>query len=123
MKRQWTADDLADHWTLHPEDLTFLANRAAATRLGCALLLKCFQYEGRFPQNKGDVPPAAIVHIAQQLGVPPELYAQYDGNGRTIEFHRVRIRQALGFREATVQDAEELASCLVRKVAGARLAR
>jgi hypothetical protein len=110
MKRQWTADELADHWTPHPDDLTLLANKAAATRLGCALLLKSFQYEGRFPQNKGDVPPAAIVHVAQQLGVPPELYPQYDWNGRTIEFHHAQIRQVLGFHEAIVQDAEEMAS-------------
>jgi len=87
-------------------------NKAAATRLGCALLLKYFQIEGRFPPHKGDVPAAAIVHVAQQLDVPPELYAQYDGGGRTIEFHRAQIRQALGFREATVQDADALAAWL-----------
>jgi hypothetical protein len=42
MKRQWTADELAEHWTLRPSDLELLANRAPATRLGCALLLKYF---------------------------------------------------------------------------------
>jgi len=97
VKRQWTAEELAEHWTLHPDDLTLLTNKAAATRLGSALLLKYFQYEGRFPQHRGDIPPAAIVHVAQQLGIPPELLIQYDWNGRTIEFHRAQIRQALGF--------------------------
>ncbi len=112
MKRQWTVDEVAEHWTLYPADEALLVNKAAATRLGCALLLKYFQIEGRFPPHKGDVPAAAIVHVAQQLDVPPELYAQYDGGGRTIEFHRAQIRQALGFREATVQDADALAAWL-----------
>ena len=116
MKRQWTADELAEHWTVRPSDLELLANKAPATRLGCALLLKYFQYEGRFPPHKGDVPPAAIVQVAQQLGVPPELYAQYAWTGRTIELHRAQIRQALGFREATVQDGDELAAWLGQEV-------
>ncbi len=116
MKRQWTVDELAEHWTLYPADEALLVNKAAATRLGCALLLKYFQIEGRFPPHKGDVPAAAIVHVAQQLDVPPELYAQYDGGGRTIEFHRAQIRQALGFREETVQDADDLATWLGQDV-------
>jgi len=116
MKRQWTADELAEHWTLYPADEALLANKAAATRLGCALLLKYFQIDGRFPPRKGDVPPAAIVHVAQQLDVTPELYAQYDWGGRTVESHRAQIRQALGFREATAQDADDLAAWLGRDV-------
>jgi len=116
MKRQWTADELVEHWTLHSGDLLLLGNQAGATRLGCAVLLKSFQYDGRFPQYKGEIPPAAIVHVAQQLDLPPELYAQYDWSGRTIERHRARIRQELGFRESTDQDAEELASWLRQDV-------
>ena len=48
--------------------------------------------------------------------VPPELYAQYAWTGRTIEFHRAQIRQVLGFREATVQDADDLATWLCQEV-------
>ena len=116
MKRQWTADELAEHWTLYPREVDLLANKRGATRLGFALLLKYFQYEGRFPPHKGDIPPAAIVFLARQLALPPERYAQYDWTGRTIAFHRTQIRHALGFREATVQDAEELAAWLAREM-------
>src|SRR3954469_21923868 len=63
MKRQWTADELVEHWTLHPSDLELLAQKVSATRLGYAVLLKYFQYDGRFPQYKGDVPPAALIHV------------------------------------------------------------
>ncbi len=116
MKRQWTADELAEHWTLTRGDRDLLANKAGATRLGFALLLKCFQMEGRFPAAKGDIPAAVIVHVAQQLDVPPELYVQYEWAGRSIEYHRAQIRQELGFREATVQDADDLAAWLGREV-------
>jgi len=116
MKRQWTDDELGEHWTLHPDDLALLANQGAATRLGYALLFKYFQYEGRFPQHKGDIPPAALVHVAHQLEVPPEYYAQYDWSGRTIERHRARIRQVLGFRESTDQDVEDLTGWLRQEV-------
>jgi hypothetical protein len=40
----------------------------------------------------------------------------YAWTGRTMEYHRAQIRQTLGFREATVQDAEDLAGWLVREV-------
>jgi hypothetical protein len=73
MKRQWTPDELAEHWTLHPHDLELLANKSGATRLGFALLLKYFQHAGRFPQTKADIPTASIVHIAHQLALPPAL--------------------------------------------------
>jgi hypothetical protein len=116
MKRQWTADELAEHWAPHPWELDLLANKSGATRLGFALLLKYFQYAGRFPARKSDIPPAAIVFLARELALPPELYAQYRWTGRTIAFHRTQIRQALGFREATVQDAEELAAWLAREM-------
>ncbi len=116
MKRQWTADELVEHWTLRPSDRDLLANKAETTRLGCALLLKAFQYEGRFPQSKSEIPTAAIVHVARQLGVPPECYAQYAWTGRTIESHRAQIRQALGFREATVQDADDLTAWLCHAI-------
>ncbi len=43
MKRQWDIEELIEHFTLIEEDLEVLANKAGPTRLGCALLLKCFQ--------------------------------------------------------------------------------
>ena len=45
MKRQWTREELAEHWTLDPGELALLANKAGPTRLGFAVLLKAFGYE------------------------------------------------------------------------------
>jgi len=67
MKRQWTRDELADHWILTRKELELLANKSAATRLGFAVLLKAFMLEGRFPRQKHDVPGVVIVHVANQV--------------------------------------------------------
>ncbi len=116
MKRLWTENDLAEQWTLHPDELALLANKTGHTRLGFAVLLRYFQQEGRFPQAKSDVPGAVIAYIARQVGVEPAEYLRYDWRGRSIEYHRAQIRAFLGFREATARDAENLALWLVEHV-------
>lgn len=72
------------------------------------MLLKLFQAEGRFPRRPEDVPAAAIEAITGQVGVAAAAWQGYDWRGRTIEHHRAQIRAALGFREATLDDAEAL---------------
>ena len=60
MKRDWHADELAEHWTLLPGERPLLANKTGATRLGFAVLLKFFQYEGCFPrQRRTSRPPSS----------------------------------------------------------------
>ncbi len=108
MKRQWTREELAEHWRLAPTELILLANKAGATRLGFAVLLKAFLLEGRFPRQKHELLGAVIGHVAKQVDVAAELYPRYDWSGRTIEYHRPQIRAFVGFREATVQDGHEL---------------
>lgn len=78
--------------------------------------LKFFQNEARFPSHKFEVPKAVIAYIAKQVFCESELYAQYDWNGRTIKAHRVQIREFFEFREATVQDSQDVADWLCRHV-------
>ena len=100
MKRQWETEELVEHWTLDVEDRVLLGNKTGATRLGFAVLLKFFQQEGRFPQHKHEVPGIVITFLATQVGVDASAYLQYAWQGRTIEYHRAQIREALGFRES-----------------------
>jgi Domain of unknown function (DUF4158) len=116
MKRQWTHNELTEHWTLPPDELKLVANKTGATRLGFALLLKAFAYQGRFPRNVHELPGTVVVHVAKQVGVPAELYPSYAWSGRTIKYHRVQIREHLGFRESTVQDGQEIVAWLVTHV-------
>ena len=112
MKRQWTPEELIDEWTLHPDDLALIGNKADAGRLGFAVLLKYFQREGRFPTGIGEIPGAIVTFLARQLGVAPDAFVRYEPTGRTLERHRARIRQACGFREATTADAAALSAWL-----------
>jgi len=105
-----------ERWALRATDRALLGNKSGATRLGFAVLLKVFQAEGRFSRCPEDVPLAAVEAIAGQSGVPKAAWRSYDWNGRAIRYHRAQIRTALGFREATEQDAATLARWLEGQV-------
>src|SRR6266581_3247410 len=116
MKRQWENEELVEHWTLDVEDRALLDNKTGATRLGFAVLLKFFRREGRFPQHKHEVPALVITFLATQVGVDASAYMQYAWQGRTIEYHRAQIREALGFRESSVADGEQMQQRLITEV-------
>ena len=112
MKRAWHPEELVEHWTIVPGEWPLIEHKHGATRLGFAVLLKFFQYAGSFPRAPQDVPLPVVDHLAQQVGVPADVWAQYAWDGRTIEYHRAQIRQHCGFREATVADGETLVTWL-----------
>jgi hypothetical protein len=113
MKRQWDIEDLIEHFTLVEDDLKILANKTGATRLGCALLLKCFQLEGRFPNARHEIPRSVLDYVAHQQKLPSGLFSEYDWQGHAIKLHRAQIREALGFREATAADSDALSAWLI----------
>ena len=116
MKREWHPDELMEHWTMLPQEHKLLGNKSGPTRLGFAVLLKYFQYEGRFPQHPREVPAGIVTYLAQQLDLKPETWSHYDWHGRAIKYHRAQIRQELGVREATVADGEVLSLWLGTQV-------
>jgi hypothetical protein len=101
VRRDWQPEELVESWTLVEGDWRLVGNKAGATRLGFAALLKFFELEARFPRHAGEVPPAAVDYLAGQVKVDPTLFASYSWTGRTIEYHRAQVRRALGFREAS----------------------
>jgi hypothetical protein len=116
MKREWHPDELVEHWTILPGEQKLVGNKYGPTRLGFAVLLKFFQYEGRFPRQPHDVPLRIVEYVAQQVDVEPEAWSQYDWNGRAMEYHRAQIRQQLGAREASVADGDALRMWLCDQV-------
>lgn len=113
VKRTWDIEELIEHFTLVPSDEELLGNKTGATRLGFAVLLKCFQLYGRFPAGRHEIPKAVIDYIARQLKLDPAVFAAYDWQGRSITLHRSQIREQYHFRDATDADAKELTSWLV----------
>lgn len=113
MKRQWTLDELSEHFTLLPVEHELLAPlRADHTRLGVAVLLKSFQLDGRFPTTPHEVPVTVVAFLATQVAVDPACYLQYDWWGRAIDDHRMQIRTLLGIRASTNADLTELTTWL-----------
>ena len=98
MKQDWHPDELAQHWTLSPDELELLGNKTGPTRLRFAVLLKAFQFDGRFPERRGDVAVSIVAHLASQTGVPPEAYFEGEWSERTQRHQRAQIREHCGFR-------------------------
>ncbi len=90
----------SSHWTVLEDERELVAGKRGATRLGFALLLKFFTRHGRFPRGGVDLPGEVVAFVAKQVQVEPSNLATYEWTGRTIEYHRSKIRRHLGFRSA-----------------------
>jgi hypothetical protein len=71
VRQDWEPEDLLASWTLIEADWELVANKADATRLGFALLLKFFELEARFPRDRGELPIAAVAFVAEQSASLP----------------------------------------------------
>lgn len=116
MKRNWLVEELAQHFTLLLPEYNLLSDKLDFHRLGQAVLLKTFQYEGRFPKSKNEVPKVVVDYLAKQLKLDPELYLQYPWQGRSLMYHRAQVRDYCQFREATDADVEVMNQWLKTQV-------
>jgi TnpA family transposase len=97
---------------LTPADQALVVTKNSANRLGFAVLLLFYRTHGRFPKTPTDIDKGIVEQVARQLGVELDDHSWYDTTTRTWKRHRAEIRALLGFREATVADAELLESWL-----------
>ncbi|NEP20401.1 MAG: DUF4158 domain-containing protein, partial [Leptolyngbya sp. SIO4C1] len=84
--------------------------------MGFAVLLKCFQFNARFPTSRRSVPKPVVGYLAQQLRISPKCFREYDWSGRTIERHRAKILAHYNFQESTLADMDRLKEWLCDKV-------
>ena len=77
MAQEYDGEELVVYWTLLPAEAALVGGKRGPARLGFAVLLKFFQREGRFPQRSQDVSPAAIAHLAAQVGIPVAQWRAY----------------------------------------------
>lgn len=78
VKRHWTSDELIEHRTIQPRERELLTAQKSSTPVLALRLLKYAQIAGRFPRSCFEVPPAASVHLAQQLKIPSDTILSYD---------------------------------------------
>jgi hypothetical protein len=98
VRLEWEPDDLAAWWMLADSDRELLVGKHGATWLSFALMLKFFQFEGRFPRHAGEVPPAAVDFVAGQLGLAEGEARRFEVAGRSARRYRAQIRNTSGFR-------------------------
>ena len=114
-------EELVEFWTLLDDERDMVDSRRGATKLGFALLLKFYSRHGRFPRGRSEFPSEIVSFVARQVKVPPSEFGLYEWTGRTIEDHRRKIRDHLGFRVCGTIDAEKLTVWLAENVAHAEL--
>jgi len=116
MKQEWTADEIIEHFTLLEDEQALITANAPQNKLGKALLLKFFQYEARFPEDRTEIPQQAVEYVAEQVGVSAAVFEQYNWQGRSIKAHRREIREFYDFRPASLADQEALREWLVTEI-------
>jgi hypothetical protein len=109
----------ADHWHLTSDEQRLVETKRRASRLGFAVLLVFFRERGRFPRDAAEVDAQATRALSEQLDLPLPVDNEAFLSGRTAERLRAEIRSRFGFREATVDDADNLTSWLRDQVIGA----
>ncbi|MET8509853.1 DUF4158 domain-containing protein [Streptomyces sp. NPDC004787] len=120
MRQEWSPEELLACWTLVDGDWDLVANKSGPTRLGFCLMLKFFEIEARFPEFLEEFPQSAVEYVAGLVKVPAVELAKYDLAG--AKRHRKQIREALGFRPATLTDEEKLTAWLAAEVCPVELA-
>jgi hypothetical protein len=76
---EWEPEELIEAWTLGSGDWALAGDKAGATRLGFAAMLKFYELEGRLPAYAEEMPSAAVEYLASLVKVDPALFAKYSG--------------------------------------------
>ncbi|MEV0217715.1 DUF4158 domain-containing protein [Micromonospora sp. NPDC050695] len=115
VRREWELDDLIASWTLVDADQELLVGKHDVPRLSCAVMVKFFEIEGRFPRHVGEVPTAAVDYLARQLGLAAGQQARFEVTGRSAERFRTQIREAFGFRVFARGDEDKMIAWLAEQ--------
>lgn len=96
-------EELFRFFTLTPVDIAFVdpgRGRGPADRLGFAVALCSLPWLGFVPDDVASAPRAAVVRLAEQLGVDADLIRHYGRRAKTRTDHLRLVAQYLGWRLA-----------------------
>lgn len=109
-------DDLITFFTLTPSDLNQLPIKSADyNRLGFALQLCALRYMGFCPDDLHSAPLAAVAYTANQLGVDPQVLADYGKRDHTRTDHLIKVLKYLGFYKASETDLSTLSAWMTQR--------
>lgn len=80
-----------------------------------ALMLKYFQLENRYPKDASDIDDQLKESVISQLEISHTCFEECAWQSRTTERFRAEIREYLGYREATENDAQKLINFLMQE--------
>ncbi|MCJ8328495.1 MAG: DUF4158 domain-containing protein [Lentisphaeria bacterium] len=94
-------------YDLSKPESAFISNYRKENRLKCAVLLKHFQIESRFPESFGHIPDIIRKSLSSLLKISDDLVdLSYDYLDRTGKRMRHDVREFLRFRTASSTDLE-----------------
>jgi TnpA family transposase len=109
-------EDVVDFFTLSEADQALMPVHAAPShRLGFALELCALRFMGFVPEDVASAPPEAVVFVARQLGINPEVCADYAAHAHTRVHHLRTIQAHLGYRRAREKDLQGIADWLLER--------
>ena len=90
--------ELARHYTLSDEDLMMIRQRRQSrNRIGFAVQLCLLRYPGRRLRSGETLPHEMLTFIAEQIGEPPTLLAEYATREETRREHFLLLAEAFKF--------------------------
>jgi TnpA family transposase len=92
------------------------SKKTKQNKLAFAIFLKYFQLEGHYPKHLKYIDLRLLNCVANQLNVSVSLVDSFDFEGRSTDRFRQEIRNLLGYREATLQDADQFKSWMIKNV-------
>jgi hypothetical protein len=110
-------EDLFRFFTLAPADVAFVdpgRGRGPADRLELAIALCMLPRQGFVPDEVASAPQAAVLRLAEQLGIDPVAIRSYGRRAKTRTEHLRLAGQYLGWRAATTMELKELGEFLQR---------
>lgn len=116
MRQSWTKEELTEHWSLLPDERRLLHDKMVKHQLVFAIMLKFFQYMGKFPENFAEIPKVIVNYLATCLNLNADSAANYDLDERVAREHKLIIRGFLNFRSADHNDINQIEEWLISNI-------
>ena len=101
---------------LSPEEEVLIHRYKGERRFRCAVLLKFFQTEGRFPNSFDEIPQNFLANLSKSLRIEVSNIFSYDTQSGTSIRRRADIREFLGFRRPKAEDYNLLQNWLCNEI-------
>jgi len=115
MKWHWQEEELCEYWSLAADELGLVnestrygRRRSRHDRLGFAIMLKWFQFHGRFPSAIKEIPVDVVQFITKQIDASLSDIDHFDWLGRTAMRQRTEILSFLGIQRITPEQKQAL---------------